>query len=71
MEPPLEDADAGGQAGQDHRTDGRESDGQKTLLRRWQAASDQGMHHPVSTQYRLMRSLSKALPDTVTRAMMS
>lgn len=34
------------------------------------AASDQGLHHPVSGQYKLVRSLSKALPDTVTRSIM-
>ena len=36
----------------------------------WTAANDKGLHHPVSRQYRFLRGLSKALPDTASRALM-
>jgi len=36
----------------------------------WDAAQDNRLHHPVSRQYRLLRGLSKALPERATRGLM-
>ena len=36
----------------------------------WASAGDTSQHHPVSRQYRLLRGISKVLPDTATRTLM-